>query len=596
MAAPTLLVSANFEIGEPVDEISFDLITTPTFRTLEPSGRGFHQIVMDSLVATEKKQEELAADDGEHKINVSKILKEKNKTDDDEFDYYELFGLEKLRNKATQDHIKKAYKVACMTFHPDQNMTNGVPDDTMFKRVQTAWDVLSNPRKRIGYDSSGEFNDSIPAYFGDESKFYVTFGPVFERWTKWSHAALPALGDDNTKYSDVEAFYKSWANFKSWRDFSFDDEYDIEDAENREEKRWMERNNEKVRLEKKNNERKKFVQIYELAKKSDPRILNRRRQQEEEKKKRQEKQEEEKMKKLVAQAKKEEEYKLQQEEEKRKIAEEKMNASQEQERIKREDEATRRRFRDLCAPYSVMSQMLTKKQIGNKILAEHVEFIVARSDAAELNAKNEQLSAATEAEPFVQILNDMYEHIKKNNIQVKVGIATSQQTDNKSTGREWTTKELAALTKAIKQFPGGVSGRWNKISKAVGTRTAQEVQEKTTEIRNNAAAGIPQTSNKEHFEDFSKAKENGATKKKEQEDKMNEQYKEQLKTTSGSVKDVENWNNEQQKALENALKTHKDVKGEEKWVKIAEELGNKTKEQCKERFEHCKKLVQAKKK
>jgi DnaJ family protein C protein 2 len=132
--------------------------------------------------------------------------------------------------------------------------------------------LFVNLQVSVGYDSSGEFNDSVPNYFGEEGKFYSTFEPVFERWKKWSVTPMPSLGDDDTvsvssnqltlqKYSQVEHFYKLWTNFKSWRDFSFDDEYNPEDSEYREERRWMERQNEKIRVERKNEERKKYATI-----------------------------------------------------------------------------------------------------------------------------------------------------------------------------------------------------------------------------------------------------------------------------------------------------------------------------------------------
>lgn len=56
----------------------------------------------------------------------------------------------KLRKhvRSNYPHIHNIDKTACMTFHPDQNMVNGVADDTMFKRVQLAWGILSDPQKR----------------------------------------------------------------------------------------------------------------------------------------------------------------------------------------------------------------------------------------------------------------------------------------------------------------------------------------------------------------------------------------------------------------------------------------------------------------
>jgi hypothetical protein len=54
----------------------------------------------------------------------------------------------------------------------------------------------------IGYDSSGKFDDSCPQYFGEETTFYSTLGPVFERWARWSKVEMPKLGDDNSvRYS-----------------------------------------------------------------------------------------------------------------------------------------------------------------------------------------------------------------------------------------------------------------------------------------------------------------------------------------------------------------------------------------------------------
>jgi hypothetical protein len=43
------------------------------------------------------------------------------------------------------------------------------------------------------------------------------------------------------------------------------------------------------------------------------------------------------------------------------------------------------------------------------------------------------------------------------------------------------------------------------------------------------------------------------------------------------------------------MRTFKDLKGDEKWSKIAGAIGNKTKEQCLERFNYCKQLALAKK-
>jgi curved DNA-binding protein len=61
-------------------------------------------------------------------------------------DYYTTLEIPKT---ATQDDIKKAYRKLAMKTHPDRN--GG--DETQFKKIQEAYDVLSNPEKRQQYDN-----------------------------------------------------------------------------------------------------------------------------------------------------------------------------------------------------------------------------------------------------------------------------------------------------------------------------------------------------------------------------------------------------------------------------------------------------------
>jgi DnaJ-class molecular chaperone len=61
-------------------------------------------------------------------------------------DYYTTLEIPKT---ATQDDIKKAYRKLAMKTHPDRN--GG--DETKFKKIQEAYDTLSDPKKRQQYDS-----------------------------------------------------------------------------------------------------------------------------------------------------------------------------------------------------------------------------------------------------------------------------------------------------------------------------------------------------------------------------------------------------------------------------------------------------------
>ena len=42
-------------------------------------------------------------------------------------------------------------------------------------------------------------------------------------------------------------FYDFWYKFKSWRDFKVDKDHDLERADGREERRWMEKENDRLR-------------------------------------------------------------------------------------------------------------------------------------------------------------------------------------------------------------------------------------------------------------------------------------------------------------------------------------------------------------
>ena len=70
----------------------------------------------------------------------------------------------------------------------------------------------------------------------------------------------------------MDEFYKFWFSFKSWRDFSQYDEYDIEEAQDRYEARWMNSYNRKVKAEHERKERKRLNLLVTRSYNHDPRI------------------------------------------------------------------------------------------------------------------------------------------------------------------------------------------------------------------------------------------------------------------------------------------------------------------------------------
>ena len=69
-------------------------------------------------------------------------------------DYYKVLGVDK---NASLEEIKKVYRKLALKYHPD---TNG-GDDSKFKEISEAYNVLSDTSKRAEYDmhSSGGFSD-----------------------------------------------------------------------------------------------------------------------------------------------------------------------------------------------------------------------------------------------------------------------------------------------------------------------------------------------------------------------------------------------------------------------------------------------------
>ena len=73
-------------------------------------------------------------------------------------DYYGVLG---VARDAKADEIRKAYRKLARKYHPDLNPGDKAAEER-FKKVQEAYDILNDSKKRQVYDQYGFYSDNIP--------------------------------------------------------------------------------------------------------------------------------------------------------------------------------------------------------------------------------------------------------------------------------------------------------------------------------------------------------------------------------------------------------------------------------------------------
>ena len=91
-------------------------------------------------------------------------------------DYYETLNVSK---NATEEELKKAYRKLALNYHPDRNPGNKQAEEK-FKEINEAYEVLSNPDKRLRYDRFGTADDAGNFFdFGFNGNLDNVFNDIF---------------------------------------------------------------------------------------------------------------------------------------------------------------------------------------------------------------------------------------------------------------------------------------------------------------------------------------------------------------------------------------------------------------------------------
>mmetsp|Transcript_78634 Transcript_78634/g.163453 ORF Transcript_78634/g.163453 Transcript_78634/m.163453 type:complete len:619 (+) Transcript_78634:142-1998(+) len=587
----------------------------------EPAGRSFHAVHEKPLIEAKQKPSRAKQDkqddsDDEPPANASWKRKKKDNSGggksgssgtlklSDLLTGVDLYELLDVNPTATADQIKKQYRKLALQHHPDKanqgdaevKTSSGLSSkEQYFVQIQEAYEVLSDESKRRQYDSTLDFDDDVPEEVDEKLGFFGTFGPVFRRNSRWSERLpVPELGDENTDMNKVYKFYDFWCSFESWRDFSMHDEYNVNDAEFREERRWMERQNQRVRKKFEQDERKRILRLAEIAERLDPRIKAEKEAKEAKKREEKErraraKQEEEDAKLRALEEKRLQEEKDKAEKEEQERQEREQNRLQ-KEALKKLRQRAKKAIQGKCSPGPEVNHDFQEMLLaldGDKLepLCQRLEGLSGKDD--KVLAALEKIIESWKSSKAQKDEADAKKR-EETRLQREAKAAEEKKQAAAAAVENWSPEELAMLTKGLAKFPGGTGGRWGMIAQHLSIngypRTEKEIIDKTKSMADGQslrAMGSGAPGEHAAFK-IPKAGTQGAAAAAEAQ-------------TAASPDAASEWTPEQQKQLEAALQKHPaTLEKNERWRLIAAEVPGKTKSQCVERFKFLKEQMKKK--
>ena len=222
------------------------------------------------------------------------------------------YAVLQVERDATNDELKRQYRKLALKWHPDKNQSQVQLATENFRRIQNAYDVLADQHERAWYDAHREailrggsglastsqegskddqdfdlwayFSASAYDGFNDDDKgFFHIFANVFSSIDRSERTYMdnkqlmgvetaPEFGQSTASWLHVQSFYSHWEAFTSVRTFASADLYDTRTAENRQERRAMEKENTRARTEAKKKACECVRELVAYVRKRDPRV------------------------------------------------------------------------------------------------------------------------------------------------------------------------------------------------------------------------------------------------------------------------------------------------------------------------------------
>ena len=248
------------------------------------------------------------------------------------------------------------------------------------------------------------------------------------------------------------------------------------------EKRWMEKENKKLKKELFKKERIRINRLVNLSQTHDPRIIEWKRKEEEIKQKRKD----EIKRKKEEKRRKEEERIRQREEKRRQEEEEKLKRKKEKEEAKKkkkeQDEEVKEKFKRVFLE-NIKEDKMDKYFVNEIIRKLKIEELDMFAD----KLTNRDITSGKQVKMELKRIADERKKVNKQMISNK---KKEKKISSEMMANKWTEEEMRLLHKGVNKYPAGTHNRWTRIATFIGGRFSEnEVVEIARKLKNVSMKG-----------------------------------------------------------------------------------------------------------